>query len=246
HHLARKERPDLAEPGHRRARREHRAARVEHHPDLTVPRDDRRLVDEAEEAAVIASRLRRRPFRRSRDVRDDLERQPAVGAQRDRHGVLSLEEIGHEEVPVAIEREARVATRISERVVRAETDKPPRPRLPTVETHRQEHARSQTGLAVTDVREDDDVFRVCRIDGDRLLRLVEVPLAYVDVEWGRRCRDRSRHGCERGGGREKAQCEKPTMHVSPPSRRRDPTPDANCGVPPSRTYSRWTCSPALL
>ena len=207
--LAGEEGADLPEPGDGRAGREHRPAGVDDHPHLSLRRRDRRLVDEAEEAAV--------------DVRDHVEAEAAVDAERDRDGVLGLVEVGQEEVAVLVEREARVAARVAEVVVDA--DQPLRPRRAPVEADRGEHARRQPDLLVADVRHDDDVVRVRRIDGDRLLRLLARPLADVDV---RRRADDGPGGPDAARPRREQRCrsdkrgdEKRALHVLPFPRGRD-------------------------
>ena len=158
-----------------------------------------RLIDEAEEAAAFACRLGRRSLRRRDDVRDEIEVQPTVGAERDRHDVLGLEQVGEEQIAVLVEREARIAARVAEVVVVA--DQASRPARATVEADGGEHPGRQPRLEVADVADDHDVVRVGRIDGDRLFRLVQVPLADVDVRGCRQSRRRRGDTAARGSQR---------------------------------------------
>src|SRR5262249_8418291 len=151
-------------------------------------RGDRRLVDEAEEAAVVATRLRRGPLRRRDDVGDEIEGEAAIRAERDRDLVLDLVEVGHEQVAVLVEGKAGVAPPVANVVVIA--DYAGLPRRAAVEADGQKHPGGQSGFAMTDVREDDDVPRVGRIDGDRLFGFIQVAPANIDVQWRLRGRGR--------------------------------------------------------
>src|SRR5207244_7906083 len=95
-------------------------------------RRDGGLVHEAEQPAVIPARLLGRQAGLG-DVGDHVEAEPAVGAQRDGHLILYLVEVGHEQVPVAVEGQARVAASIAERVTAAQGYQLPGPGLATVE-----------------------------------------------------------------------------------------------------------------
>jgi hypothetical protein len=131
------------------------------------------LIDEAEQSFLAGALAVALPD--ARDVRDQVEVETPVRRQRDGQRVLDIEEVGQEEVAVAVEREARVAARVAEVVVVA--DQLCRPRVAAVEADALEHA----GNREVDVRDLDDVLRIRRVDGDRLLRLVRVALADVDV-----------------------------------------------------------------
>ncbi len=181
HHLDRDEGADLTESGDRGAGGGHRAARVEHHPDLVVRRRDGGLVDETEQPAVIPARLLARQAGLG-DVGDHMEGEPAVGAERDRDLILHLVQVRHEQVPVAVEGQARVAASIAERVTGAQGDQLPGPRLAAVEADALEHPGRQPGLGMAHVGHRHDVAGVDRVDGDRLFGLVQMPLADIDVD----------------------------------------------------------------
>src|SRR5262249_11744490 len=126
HDLVRRERADLSQAVDLCAECAHGAADVDDDPHFALAGSDRRLVDEAEETLrLLASALV--SLRDAADVRDHVEREPAVGGQGDRQRFLDIEEIGKEEVSVLVERKARVTARIAEVVVVA--DQLRRPRL---------------------------------------------------------------------------------------------------------------------
>jgi hypothetical protein len=85
---------------------------------------------------------------------------------------------------------------------------------------------------VADVGDDDDVLRVRRIDGDRLLRLVQVALADVDVRGGRdglrRLRAAACDGTESGtreDSDDRARKTDPTHRLLLPRGKAESTPD---------------------
>ena len=178
--FSREEGSHAAQPGDRGARSEHRPARVEDDPDLAVGRRDSRLIDETEQSPVVAGRLLAGRLRGRVDVRDDGEGQTAVGAERDGNRVLDLKEVGHEQIPKLVEGEARVAARVAQGVVVAHDSL--RPGRTSVEADRQEHPRGQSGFAVADVGENDDVVRIRRIDRDGFFGFVKSTLTRVHVD----------------------------------------------------------------
>jgi hypothetical protein len=147
-----------------------------------VRRRDGGLVDESEQPAVIPARLLGGQVGLG-DVGDHAEADAAVGAERDRHLVLYLVQVGHEQVPVFVEGQARVAASITERVTATERDQFPGPRLAAVEADTFKHPGREPGLCVAHVGHRHDVVRVGRVDGDRLFGLVQVSLADIDVDW---------------------------------------------------------------
>ena len=188
-HLDRDERANRARPSDRRTRGDHRAAGVEHHPHLVLRRGDRGLIDEPEQAAAVTGRLLRGQVGR-RNVGDHVEGHTAVRAQRDGDLILHLVQVGHEQVSVLIEGQARIAARVAQLIARAAADQLPRPRGTTVETHPLEHPRGDPCLDVAHVGDRHDVVRVRGIDRDGFLRLVQMPLADIDIGRRRPCRDR--------------------------------------------------------
>ena len=183
--LAREEWAHLPDAANRRAGREQRPTRVKDHPHLAMGGGDGRLVDKAEQPTVVTTRLGRGAAGRRDDVTDEVEGQAAIRAQRDGHRVLDLEQVGHEQIAISVEGQARVAAGVAEVVVIA--DQLRGPGLAAVEADALEHARRQSGFPVADVGHEDDVLGVRGVDCDCLLGLVEVPLADVDV--GRRRAD---------------------------------------------------------
>ena len=214
--LSLKERTDLAQAGHRCAGGEHGSASVDDDPHLAVARGDGWLIHKSKQPAVVPARLRRRVFGRCHDVGDDVERQAPVRAERDRDLVLGLEQVGQEQIPELVERQARIAAGVAEAVVVA--DQAMRPGGAAVEADGREHSRGQSCLPVSDVAHHDDVVGVGRVDGDRLFGLVEVPLASVNVVRDACCARRAdRSGSEHPDDHQGAECMQPAHGVLLPT-----------------------------
>jgi len=132
----------------------------------------------------------------------------------------TLVEVGEEEISILIEGKAGIAAGIAQIVVIA--DEAPGPGPAAVEAHTLEHPSRQSCFPVPDVADDDDVVRVCRVDGDRFFGLIQVSLADVDVhgnvDGGGSCTRRTaQQRREDSGHSEGAQGEKSALHVVPPS-----------------------------
>src|SRR5712691_10766235 len=224
HDLRSDEGTDLPQSRDRRSRGNDRASGVEHQPGLIGSGRDGGLVDESEQPAVVA--VGPIALRRIVDVGDYVERHAFVGAQGHRHDVRDRSpdqvQIGHEEVPVLVERETRVAAGAVQRVIGAgPDDSVNRPGGPSVETYGLEQSRGSR----RDIRFDHDVARIRWVDRHRLLGLVTPALADVNVDRGS-----GRHGFHRATRRGRAHPEEgdpESRHASEPNR-----PWAHTSFPP--------------
>ena len=167
---------DLPEPRYGRSGSHDRTSAIENQPDLALAGRNRRLVDESKQAASLPTR-REALLRWLRDACDDAKVEAAVGAEGNGDLDLDVEEVGHEEVAVIIERQAGVATCVSQVVV--VPDQLRGPGLAAIEAH----ALEQPGRRLIHVRNDHDVLRIGRVDRHCLLGLVGKPLADIDVGW---------------------------------------------------------------
>src|SRR5437588_7473760 len=122
--FGRNEAAHLAQPGHRRTSGYDGTASVKHDPNLTLSRHDRGLIHEAEQTAALVAGLR--PGTRGFcDIGNDVETQPAIGAQRDRHSVAHVEKVSEEKVAEFVEGQARITTRGSQVVVGSDDSRGP-------------------------------------------------------------------------------------------------------------------------
>src|SRR6266699_2638509 len=87
--FGRNETAHLPQAGHRRTSGYNGTASVKHDPNLTLSRRDRGLIHEAEQTAALAAGLRL-GTRGLCDIGNDVETQPAIGAERDRHSVAHV------------------------------------------------------------------------------------------------------------------------------------------------------------
>ena len=158
---------------------EHRTCGVEHDPDLALGGGNGRLVNIAEQTPIVAGRLLPGRLWRRRNIRNDTERQAPVRAERYRHHILDLVQVGHKEIAVLIERETGITAGVAQVVVVADDAR--RPRRAAVKAHSLEHSSSQSCFTVSYICHNHDVVAVGGIDRDRLFGLVEVSLAHIHV-----------------------------------------------------------------
>ena len=183
HDFSSDEGTDLPQPGDSGSGRNDRASGVEDQPGLIGSGRNGGLVDESEQPAVVA--VGRIALRRTVDVGDHVERHAFVGAQGHRYDVRDRSadqvQIGHEEIPVLVERETRITAGALQRVIGAgPDDSVNRPGGPSVETYGLEQSRGSR----RDIRFDHDVARIRWVHRHRFLGLVTRALADVNVHRG--------------------------------------------------------------